>query len=80
MLLRYALATRIALQALCQYLKRWVNFGCRYWVNVQCLLTDDVSALGGTIAELTNHIQSQGGNIVGVVTLANKSRNGVVGL
>ncbi len=47
-----------------------VEAGRRY------VLVDDVSVLGGTLAELANHIRSNGGEVVGVVVLANASRSG----
>jgi hypothetical protein len=40
------------------------------------VIVDDVSVLGGTLAELANHIQAGGGRIAGVVTLVNASRSG----
>ena len=40
------------------------------------VLVDDVSVMGGTLAELANHIQKNGGEIIGVVTLVNASRTG----
>ncbi len=39
------------------------------------VLVDDVTTLGGTLAELGHHIQANGGHIVGVVTLANAGRD-----
>ena len=38
------------------------------------VLVDDVTVLGGTIAELANYIQQNGGEVAGVVTLVNGSR------
>lgn len=38
------------------------------------VLVDDVTTMGGTLAELANFIRSNGGEVVGVVTLANASR------
>ncbi len=46
-----------------------VMAGARY------VLVDDVTTLGGTLAELAHHIQSGGGEVVGVITLVNASRN-----
>jgi hypothetical protein len=40
------------------------------------VLVDDVSVMGGTLAELANHIQSNGGLVSGIVTLVNASRTG----
>lgn len=40
------------------------------------VLVDDVSVMGGTLAELANHIRAQGGEVVGVATLVNASRTG----
>jgi hypothetical protein len=42
------------------------------------VLVDDVAVLGGSLAELANHIRSQGGEVAGVVTLVNASRSGVL--
>jgi hypothetical protein len=38
------------------------------------VLVDDVTTMGGTLAELANHIQAGGGKVVGVVTLTNAAR------
>jgi hypothetical protein len=51
-----------------------VRKGARY------VIVDDVTVLGGTIAELSDYIQRGGGTVVGVATIANQSRNGVRGL
>ncbi len=40
------------------------------------VLVDDVTVLGGSLAELANHIRSNGGQVAGVVTLVNASRSG----
>lgn len=40
------------------------------------LLVDDVSTLGGTLAELSDFIQARGGIVSGVAVLANASRSG----
>lgn len=40
------------------------------------VLVDDVTTMGGTLAELANHIQMNGGRVVGVITLVNASRSG----
>lgn len=42
------------------------------------VLVDDVSVMGSTIADLANHIQAGGGEVVGVVMLVNGSRAGVL--
>lgn len=39
------------------------------------VLVDDVTTMGGTLAEMSNHIQSNGGKVVGVVTLVNAGRS-----
>ena len=39
------------------------------------VLVDDVTVLGGTIAEMANYIQENGGEVAGVVTLVNAGRN-----
>ena len=41
------------------------------------VLVDDVSVLGGTLAELANHIRAGGGEVVGIATLVNASRTGL---
>lgn len=38
------------------------------------VLVDDVSVMGGTLAEMANHIRANGGEVAGVVTLVNASR------
>jgi hypothetical protein len=43
--------------------------------GAQYVLVDDVTNLGGTLAELNNYIQSQGGAVVKVVVLVNAGRN-----
>lgn len=45
-----------------------VQRGARY------VLVDDVSTMGSTLAELANHITANGGQVVGVATLANSGR------
>jgi len=45
-----------------------VTEGARY------VIADDVSTMGGTLAELADHIRAGGGKVVGVVTLANAGR------
>lgn len=41
------------------------------------VLVDDVTVMGGTLAELANHIQTNGGVVAGIVTLVNASRSGI---
>lgn len=41
------------------------------------VLVDDATVLGGTLAELANHIRAGGGEVAGLVTLVNASRSGV---
>ena len=48
-----------------------VETGRRY------VLVDDVTVMGGTLAELADHIRSNGGEIAGIVTLVNASRGGI---
>jgi hypothetical protein len=43
------------------------------------VLVDDVTTMGGTLAEMANHIIDGGGQVVGVVTLANASRTPTLG-
>ncbi len=38
------------------------------------VLVDDVSTMGGALAELANHIRAYGGEVVGHATLVNASR------
>lgn len=40
------------------------------------VLVDDVSTMGGTLAEMAHHIQANGGQVIGTITLANASREG----
>ncbi|MBK6726739.1 MAG: phosphoribosyltransferase [Xanthomonadales bacterium] len=40
------------------------------------VIVDDVMTLGGTIADLASYIQTNGGNVIGVVTLVDASRSG----
>ncbi|WP_229657300.1 phosphoribosyltransferase [Burkholderia pseudomallei] len=42
------------------------------------VLVDDVSTMGGTLAELGNYIQLRGGQIAGVVVIVNASRSGTL--
>jgi hypothetical protein len=42
------------------------------------VLVDDVTVMGSTLADLANHIQANGGHVVGAVTLANAGRSGVL--
>ena len=42
------------------------------------VLVDDVTVMGSTLADLANHIQANGGKVVGAVTLANAGRSGVL--
>jgi len=49
-----------------------VEAGRRY------VIVDDVTVLGGTIAELATHVQAWGGEVVGTALLVNASRSGVL--
>lgn len=42
------------------------------------VLVDDVSTMGGTLAELANYIQLRGGHVAGVVVIVNASRSGTL--
>lgn len=42
------------------------------------VIVDDVSVMGSTLAGMADHIQKNGGEVAGVVTLVNASRTGVV--
>jgi hypothetical protein len=46
--------------------------------NGRYVLVDDVTVMGSTLADLANHIQVNGGKVVGAVTLANAGRSGVL--
>jgi hypothetical protein len=50
-------------------------FGGDVVVGGKYVLVDDVTTLGGTLAEMANYIQSRGGKVAGVVTLANAGRD-----
>lgn len=50
-----------------------VEAGRRY------VLVDDVTVMGGTLAEMANHIRAAGGDVVGAVALVNRSRHGIKG-
>jgi hypothetical protein len=39
------------------------------------VLVDDVTTMGGTLAEMASHIQEGGGQVVGIVTLTNATRS-----
>lgn len=40
------------------------------------VLVDDTTTLGGTLAEMADHIQANGGQVVGIIVLTNASRTG----
>ena len=42
------------------------------------VIVDDVSVMGSTLASMADHVQRSGGDVAGVVTLANASRTGVL--
>lgn len=42
------------------------------------VLVDDVTTMGGTLADLADHIQRGGGRIIGVVVMVSASRTGVL--
>lgn len=42
------------------------------------VLVDDVSTMGGTLADLASYIQSKGGVVSGAVLLTNASRSGII--
>ena len=42
------------------------------------VIVDDVSVMGSTLAGLADHIQKNGGEVAGVVTLVNASRTGIL--
>lgn len=44
----------------------------------QYVLVDDVVTMGGTLAELSNYIHSQGGTVLGAVSLTNATRTGTL--
>ena len=47
-------------------------------VGASYVLVDDVSTMGGTLADLANYIQENGGRVAGSVLLVNASRSGKV--
>lgn len=47
-------------------------------IDRRYVLVDDVSTLGGTLADLAGYIRSSGGLVVGAVVLANASRSGKI--
>ena len=49
-----------------------VQQGARY------VIVDDVTTLGGTLAEMVNHVRQNGGEVIGVITLANASRSRIL--
>lgn len=44
------------------------------------VLVDDVTTMGGTLAEVAHHIQANGGSVAGVVVMVNASRSGTLAL
>jgi hypothetical protein len=54
------------------------RFGGAVEAGRRYVLVDDVTVMGGTLAELANHIVSNGGEVAGVVTLVNASRTGEI--
>lgn len=54
------------------------EFGGKVERDAPYVIVDDVAALGGTIAELAEHITANGGNVVGTVVLADMTRTGVL--
>ncbi|WP_341893728.1 hypothetical protein [Ferrovibrio terrae] len=42
------------------------------------VIVDDVTTMGGTLADMASHIQAGGGKVVGTITLVNASREGVL--
>ncbi len=52
------------------------EFGGKVVAGQKYVLVDDVSTMGGTLADLASYIQSQGGVVSGAVLLTNASRSG----
>ena len=50
-------------------------FEGRVTLGTEYVLVDDVTSLGGTLAELANYIQQQGGVVKDIVLLVNAGRN-----
>jgi orotate phosphoribosyltransferase len=46
--------------------------------GAQYVLVDDVSTMGGTLADLSSYIQTNGGQVVGSVLLVNAARSGKI--
>lgn len=47
-------------------------------INGRYVLVDDVSTMGGTLADLASYIQANGGQVVGSVLLVNAARSGKI--
>jgi hypothetical protein len=47
-------------------------------IGAQYVLVDDVSTMGGTLADLANYVLMNGGQVVGSVVLVNAARSGKV--
>lgn len=54
------------------------RFRGRVVVGMRYVLVDDVTTMGGTLAELAHFIQARGGIVYGVVVLVNASRSGML--
>lgn len=51
------------------------TFGGAVETGTKYVLVDDVTTMGGTLAEMAHHIQSGGGEVVGIVALVNAGRS-----
>ena len=60
-------------------MKARAEFGGPVVKGGKYVLVDDVGVLGGTLAELADHIRKNGGEVKGVVTLADTSDRGIMG-
>lgn len=54
-------------------------FGGKVESGERYVIVDDVTVMGGTLAEMANHIAQGGGEVVGTALLVNASRNPVIG-
>lgn len=54
------------------------EFGGQIEAGKRYVLVDDVTTMGGTLADMANYIRSQGGEVVGSVLLVNATRSGIM--
>jgi len=54
------------------------EFGGKVIPSQKYVLVDDMSTMGGTLSDMASYIQSNGGQVVGIVLLTNASRAGTI--